>query len=137
VSKIKEHPCLRQKYLYRVYYYDSPPYSKSKNRPLNGGKHNFGQDALTVHNNKLLSELASADHLALRISGCCGAGDRGWHGFPVDEFYTTVILSPNPESKRSHSDNVAGLIHLLRSVNYSRTLKSRLFKSVARSELSA
>ena len=67
VDQICRHPFLVDKYLYRVYYYDAPPFAKSQNVPLNGGKHHFAQDPLTVHNRKLLSDLALADHFAMRM----------------------------------------------------------------------
>ena len=75
VEKIKNHPFLQEKYLYRVYYYDAPPFSKSKNKPLKGGKHNFGQDPLTVHNTRLINELKSKDYFALRMGE---VRFRGW-----------------------------------------------------------
>ncbi|WP_250655788.1 NYN domain-containing protein [Alkalimarinus coralli] len=75
VDKIKAHPFLVDKYLHRVYYYDAPPYSKSHNMPLNGGKHNFSQDPLTIHNKKLLTELSKANHFALRMGE---VRFRGW-----------------------------------------------------------
>lgn len=78
VSKIKSHKFLQYKYLHRIYYYDAPPYSKSKNKLLNGGKHNFGSDPLTPHNNRLLKELHSQDHFALRM------GEIRFRGWELD-----------------------------------------------------
>lgn len=75
VARICEHAFLADKYLYRVYYYDAPPYAKSHNLPLNGGKHHFSKDPLTVHNRKLLAELAKADHFAMRMGE---VRFRGW-----------------------------------------------------------
>jgi uncharacterized LabA/DUF88 family protein len=75
VDEIKEHAFLKDKYLYRIYFYDSPPYSKSHNKPLGGGKHNFAQDPLTIHNKKLITELKKADHFALRMGEI---RFRGW-----------------------------------------------------------
>lgn len=61
--------------MYRVYYYDAPPYTKAKNKPLSGGKHNFAKDDLTIHNIKLLNDLAKEDHFALRMGE---VRFRGW-----------------------------------------------------------
>jgi uncharacterized LabA/DUF88 family protein len=75
VDRICNHTFLADKLLYRVYFYDAPPYAKSHNIPLNGGKHHFSKDPLTIHNRKLLSELAKADHFALRMGE---VRFRGW-----------------------------------------------------------
>lgn len=75
VEKIRQHEFLQHKYLYRVYYYDAPPYSKSHNKPLNGGKHNFAADPLTIHNQQVLKDLTLEDHFALRIGEI---RFRGW-----------------------------------------------------------
>lgn len=79
VERIQQHEFLADKYLYRVYYYDAPPFSKSKNRPLNGGRHNFGQDPLTLHNQRLLSELKRIDYFALRM------GEVRFRGWELDQ----------------------------------------------------
>tara|TARA_R110001583_G_C5555313_1_gene400708 strand:- start:56 stop:688 length:633 start_codon:yes stop_codon:yes gene_type:complete len=75
VDRICQHPYLQNKSLYRVYYYDAPPFSKRKNRPLSGGSHNFGADPLTLHNQKLLSDLKTIDFFALRMGE---VRFRGW-----------------------------------------------------------
>ncbi len=75
VRQIRNHSYLSDKYLYRVYYYDSPPFSKTKQRPLDGGPHNFATDPLTIHNRKLLNELKTIDHFALRMGE---VRFRGW-----------------------------------------------------------
>lgn len=75
VTKIKTTPFLADKYLYRVYYYDAPPFSKAKVKPLNGGKHHFSRDPLTLHNTNLLKQLALKDYFALRMGE---VRFRGW-----------------------------------------------------------
>ncbi|MDM3869890.1 NYN domain-containing protein [Porticoccus sp. W117] len=75
VKQISQHPFLSDKYLYRVYYYDAPPYAKSRNMPLNGGKYSFAKARLTIHNRKLLAELAKEDYFALRMGE---VRFRGW-----------------------------------------------------------
>lgn len=79
VGKICKHPRLEGKYLYRVYFYDAPPFSKTKNRPLNGGPHNFASDPLTIHNRKLHQELKTIDHFALRM------GEVRFRGWELDQ----------------------------------------------------
>lgn len=79
VETIRAHELLADKYLYRVYYYDAPPFSKTKNRPLNGGPHAFGRDSLTLHNFKLLRELKTIDYFALRM------GEVRFRGWELDQ----------------------------------------------------
>jgi uncharacterized LabA/DUF88 family protein len=79
VERITQHEFLSDKSLYRVYYYDAPPFAKTKNKPLNGGKHNFAADPLTKHNLKLISELKRADYFALRM------GEVRFRGWELDK----------------------------------------------------
>lgn len=79
VEQICSHELLADKYLYRVYYYDAPPFSKTKNRPLNGGPHAFASDPLTIHNKKLLQELKTIDYFALRM------GEVRFRGWELDQ----------------------------------------------------
>lgn len=79
VEQIQSHHLLRDKYLYRVYYYDAPPFSKTKNRPLNGGPHTFASDPLTIHNKRLLQELKTLEYFALRM------GEVRFRGWELDQ----------------------------------------------------
>ena len=79
VSKICEHALLQEKYLYRVYFYDAPPFSKTKNRPLNGGPRNFAADPLTIANRKLHQQLKTIDYFALRM------GEVRFRGWELDQ----------------------------------------------------
>lgn len=79
VKNICSQDLLADKYLYRVYYYDAPPFSKTKNRPLNGGPHAFGSDTLTLHNKRLLQELKTIDYFALRM------GEIRFRGWELDQ----------------------------------------------------
>lgn len=79
VDLIRSHELLLDKYLHRVYYYDAPPFSKTKNRPLNGGPHAFGSDPLTIHNRKLIQELKTVDYFALRM------GEIRFRGWELDK----------------------------------------------------
>lgn len=79
VYQICSQRLLENKYLYRVYYYDAPPFSKTKNRPLNGGVHAFEKDPLTIHNKKLLQDLKAIDYFALRM------GEIRFRGWELDQ----------------------------------------------------
>ena len=57
------------------YYYDAPPFTRSKQKPLNGGKHDFSRDPLTLHNQTLLADLKHSRHFALRLGE---VRFRGW-----------------------------------------------------------
>lgn len=72
---IQKNNALADKQLYRIYYYDAPPFSKARSKPLNGGIHDFNCDPLTLHNKKLLKSLETLDHFALRMGE---AQFRGW-----------------------------------------------------------
>lgn len=61
--------------LHRVYFYDAPPFSGTREVPLNGGERNFSQDHLTEHNRRLHVDLKKADYFALRMGKL---GFRGW-----------------------------------------------------------
>lgn len=75
VDGICSHPKLVEQNLYRVYFYDAPPFSRSKKVPLGGGRRDFAQDPLTEHNETLLNELKNVDYFALRTGE---VRFRGW-----------------------------------------------------------
>ncbi len=75
VDKIQAHKLFIDKTLYRVYFYDAPPFAKKKQRPLGGGLHDFGADSLTAHNFNLHKELKDIDYFALRMGE---VRFRGW-----------------------------------------------------------
>ena len=79
VEQICSQDILKDKYLYRVYYYDAPPFSKTRKRPLNGGSLSFSSDPLTLHNKKLLQELKTIDYFALRL------GEVRFRGWELDQ----------------------------------------------------
>ena len=96
VGQLRNLDFLQCKYLHRVYYYDSPPYSRAKNKPLNGGRHSFGQDPLTIHNNQLLKSLSREDHFALRM------GEIRFRGWELD----TSSLPKGVDSHEITADNL-------------------------------
>ena len=75
VSKIRSHSLVKEGYLYRVYYYDAPPFSQTKQGPLGGPKRSFDKDPLTKHNKQLLKDLKTLDRFALRMGE---VRFRGW-----------------------------------------------------------
>ena len=75
VDKICVHPLVESGYLYRVYYYDAPPFSQSRQAPLNGPWRNFAAEPLTKHNKRLLDDLKTLDRFALRMGE---VRFRGW-----------------------------------------------------------
>ena len=66
VQRICKHPTLAGQSLYRVYFYDAPPFAKTRLAPLNGGRRAFAQEPLTKHNLRLHQELKKMDYFALR-----------------------------------------------------------------------
>ena len=103
VEQIRSHELLVGKYLYRVYYYDAPPFSKTRNRPLNGGRQNFAIDRLTLHNKKLIQELKAIDYFALRLGE---VRFRGWEldqrklpGSSTEHLITADDLRPSLQQK--------------------------------------
>ena len=75
VDRIRAHPLVKDQHLYRVYYYDAPPFSKSRRGPLNGPWHDFSKDRLTEHNERLLDDLKALERFALRMGE---VRFRGW-----------------------------------------------------------
>lgn len=74
-DRIREHKLLADKQLYRIYYYDAPPFSKSIKKTLKGEPCDFSKEPLTKHNIKLLKNLKKLDYFALRMGETLF---RGW-----------------------------------------------------------
>ena len=75
VERICKHPFLIDKYLHRVYFYDAPPFAKSRSLPLGGGRRDFQSEPLTQHNQKLHRELTELAYFAVRLGE---TRFRGW-----------------------------------------------------------
>ena len=88
VSAICSHEQLQSMDLYRVYYYDAPPFFKNKMKPLGGGLHSFVEDPLYRHNQKMLEELKTAANFALRM------GELVFRGWEIDQ---KMLKSQQPE----------------------------------------
>lgn len=61
--------------LLRIYYYDSPPLRDNVERPISGEKFSLKDTDVYRYNKKLLSELKSADYVAVREGTLV---HRGW-----------------------------------------------------------
>ena len=79
VGKIRSNTLLQGKYLYRVYYYDAPPYTGKKRNPLDGAITKFGDHPLAIHNNALIDDLKTVDNFALRM------GEIRFRGWEIDQ----------------------------------------------------
>ena len=75
IEKIREHPFLAGKPLYRVYFYDATPLNHVADKPLNGGKVDFGKSPIVARSRKFHSELVRLPYVALRMGEL---GFRGW-----------------------------------------------------------
>lgn len=52
--------------LFRIYYYDCPPFGDALDHPMTGEREDFSTTAVFATRTKLLDELAQADHVAFR-----------------------------------------------------------------------
>ena len=75
IQAIIAHPTINQRLLYRTYFYDAPPLTKTVNAPLQGGRLNLGETQLAKHNKQLHKELAELDCFSLRMGE---TRFRGW-----------------------------------------------------------
>ena len=102
VQRICKHPTLAGQSLYRVYFYDAPPFAKTRLAPLNGGQRAFAQEPLTKHNLRLHQELKKMDYFALRMGE---VRFRGWEiaaNLPADadtHNITAADLRPSLQQK--------------------------------------
>lgn len=66
-SQVSALPCLRGMRLHRIYFYDSRPLETAENKPLGGGKIDFGATVAAARNRILQSALMQEPFLALRF----------------------------------------------------------------------
>jgi len=66
-ASISALPCLRGMRLHRIYFYDSKPLETSENKPLGGGRIDFGVTAAAARNKSLQSSLMREPFFALRF----------------------------------------------------------------------
>lgn len=77
VKRLREHECLRDHFLHRVYYYDSKPLDVVVDKPLQGGKLDFGRQDLVSRSNAIFGELMKEQYFALRM------GELSFEGWRV------------------------------------------------------
>ena len=77
VAKIREHECLDEHELHRVYYYDSKPLEDVVQRPLQGGTMDFGKQDLVARMTSMHTDLARSPYFALRM------GELSFNGWRV------------------------------------------------------
>jgi Uncharacterized conserved protein len=66
-ARVSALPCLRGMRLHRIYFYDSKPLETAENKPLGGGKVDFGVTAAAARNKSLQSSLMREPFFALRF----------------------------------------------------------------------
>lgn len=76
IESLNAHPELKNMGLYRVFFYDAPPFSEDIEKPLTNGKvEKLSNDPLTQANLRLINELAKKPYVAIRKGECVF---RGW-----------------------------------------------------------
>lgn len=103
LENLAGHPRLKDRPLYRAYWYDAAPLDDRVHKPLNGGQISFGTTNLARNNKRLLADLAREPFFSIR------RGDlafRGWrirsHRLPDQERQATITaadLEPNVHQK--------------------------------------
>jgi len=98
--------------LFRVYYYDCPPYEGCLTHPLTGAETNFGDSPLFHSRTKLLDELAVSNHVALRKGELKGGSWRIRRTSQWSLVKSGRTLSPRdlqPEFRQKRVDMKIGL----------------------------
>lgn len=76
VEKIRKGDVLSNMRLHRVYYYDAKPLEKITQKPLGGGKINFGKNPIVSTSAQLFNQLKQLPYFALRIGELSFSGWR-------------------------------------------------------------
>lgn len=77
IDTLQALPELRDRQLHRVYYYDSEPLESSHDKPLNGGKVEFGTHAVASRSKQLFAQLCRLPFMAMRL------GELSFNGWAV------------------------------------------------------
>lgn len=77
VQKIQTLAPLANMRLHRVYYYDSVPLETGHDKPLGGGKIEFGNSPIATRSRKLFEQLAQQPYTALRL------GELSFQGWEI------------------------------------------------------
>ncbi|QEL64788.1 hypothetical protein OTERR_13120 [Oryzomicrobium terrae] len=103
VDQVCASPYLRDHQLHRVYYYDASPLTEAVDKPLQGGKLNFGAQAIVQRSRQLFTELARIPFFSLRLGELAFRGwDIGSQALKVDAPEVSITsdnLRPNIEQK--------------------------------------
>jgi uncharacterized LabA/DUF88 family protein len=75
LDSLKHAPALTSMRLHRVYFYDSQPLVSVEEKPLNGGRIDFGAHPAATRNQQLHAELVQEPFMALRLGELAF---RGW-----------------------------------------------------------
>ena len=105
LGSLHAHPSLQGFALHRIYWYDANPLERSANRPLRGGRVNFGTTPQANAGRALLRQLCELPHVSVRRGELVF---RGWRvrqsKLPEDE--ATVTLSANDLEPDIHQKGV-------------------------------
>jgi uncharacterized LabA/DUF88 family protein len=72
---VQRHPLLAEHRLHRIYYYDAPPLTDSKTRPLSDERVNFGATEIALRSTRLLQAVTRFPFFANRLGETVF---RGW-----------------------------------------------------------
>lgn len=78
-DKIQQDDRLKELELYRIYYYDAPPFSGKRSKPLRRQPENFALSPLFKNNQKMLEDLKQMPFFAVRL------GELSFNGWSVDQ----------------------------------------------------
>lgn len=78
IEAIRAHAALADCRLHRVYYYDSTPLLSGHDKPLNGGKIEFGNQPIANRSQRLFEQLWKLPFVALRL------GELSFNGWAVN-----------------------------------------------------
>lgn len=103
IDRLRSHPSLAFEQLHRIYWYDAHPLEGTAQRPLNGGKVDFGATPLARASLKLFQGLCALPYVSVRRGELVLRGWRIRHG-KLPERDSTVMLEakdiePNIQQK--------------------------------------
>jgi len=103
LGRLRAHPVLAFAQLHRIYWYDAHPLEGTAQRPLNGGRVDFGATALARESQKLFQGLCALPYVSVRRGELVLRGWRIRHG-KLPAHATSVTLEaadiePNIQQK--------------------------------------
>lgn len=92
IEKVCVHEMLRGLTLHRVYFYDAAPLDEQRDKPLQGGRRDFGKEPIVARSRKLHADLVRVPFVALRMGEL---SFRGWtlkkSDLPTDQPSLTIV----------------------------------------------